>query len=264
MPADFNSNPQSTEPAQRLHLLYHEIRTSESDYSYVTDVATFEQHLNLYKRLRASGSVWPELTFDDGHISNLELAAPLLQAHAMKALFFITVGWTGTKRDYMNWEELRALHALGQPIGAHGWSHTLLTHCSDAELQNELGRARLTLEDKLGSSITAMSLPGGRANARVLAACKTAGYEHVYTSEPKVEMPPYSFTIGRLNILGSMQIDWLARLFEPHSTLLASLQRKHRIKATAKNLLGDRLYEKLWARLNRSEVDPAEEREATE
>ena len=112
--------------------------------------------------------MWPEVTFDDGHISNFEFALPILQSRAIRAWFFITVGWTGRRPGYMGWNELRKLHQAGHVIGAHGWTHTLLTHCSARRLHSELVDARLTLEDKLGASVTSMSLPGGRYNRHVL------------------------------------------------------------------------------------------------
>jgi peptidoglycan/xylan/chitin deacetylase (PgdA/CDA1 family) len=253
------SNPaKETQSAlQRLYLLYHELRPGGSRYSYVTDAAMFEKHLDLYVRLRdaASTSLWPELTFDDGHISNLEVAAPILQSRGVSALFFITVGWTGKRPGYMGWPELRALQQAGQSIGAHGWTHKLLTHCSDVELKTELGDSRRALEDNLGTSITTMSLPGGRYNRRVLEACHQAGYAHVYTSAPRAESLPLGATVGRFNIHGDMQPEWLAKLLQPESGVLSGLQRQYRMKETAKSLLGDRLYQKLWALRNRQEPE---------
>lgn len=254
--AESNSPKHTSQPASRLHLLYHELRPGGSSYSYVTSTELFERHLDLYVRLRTpENAIWPELTFDDGHISNLEFAAPILQAHDLTASFFITVGWTGTKPGYMGWDELRALHAAGQTIGAHGWSHTLLTHCNDRELDAELTNSRLTLEDKLGAAITTMSLPGGRADRRVFDACAQAGYTHVFTSVPKAEPPPLGATVGRFNIQGNMQPEWIAKLFTPDSAVLAKLQRSDRIKQTAKSLLGDSLYAKLWSLANRQEPE---------
>jgi len=243
------------QPLRRLYLLYHEVRTGESRYSYVVETGVFARQVELFARMRAteSAGLWPELTFDDGHISNLEVAAPILQSRGLTARFFITAGWTGTKPGYMGWAELRTLHGAGHAIGAHGWSHKLLTHCGDRELETELSKSRLTLEDKLGSSVTTMSLPGGRSNRRVLAACAAAGYMQVYTSEPRAESLPLGATVGRLNILGSMQPEWIARLFEPGSRVLSELGRQHRMKEAAKKLLGDRLYARLWAMVNRGE-----------
>jgi hypothetical protein len=199
--------------------------------------------------------MWPEITFDDGHISNFEYALPILQARDMQAWFFITVGWTGNRPGYMGWQEVRSLREAGQAIGAHGWSHTLLTHCSDGELAKELGGARKELEDRLGTSVTTMSLPGGRYNRRVLAACEQAGYTEVYSSIPRAETVPPGSLVGRLNIRGDMSMEWISRLFQPESKALSRLERQYRLKATAKSLLGDSVYERLWARLNRKEPD---------
>jgi peptidoglycan/xylan/chitin deacetylase (PgdA/CDA1 family) len=241
----------------RLYLLYHELRPSKSDYSYVTATEDFEKQIELYRKVRENGStgLLPEITFDDGHISNFEHALPVLQSNGIKAWFFITVGWTGKKPGYMDWPELRALHQAGQLVGAHGWTHTLLTHCNAKELHTELVESRLTLEDKLGASITTMSLPGGRYNPHVLAACKEAGYTQIFTSMPKPEPDPEASMIGRLNIRGDMTLEWLSRLFQPNSTLLSGLERQYKKKALAKSILGDSLYEKLWAVLNRKEPD---------
>jgi peptidoglycan/xylan/chitin deacetylase (PgdA/CDA1 family) len=252
-----NSTEQIRRPLRKLYLLYHELRSTETRYSYVTDTGMFQRHLDLYVRLRQTGGVdlWPEITFDDGHISNLELAAPMLQSRGLTARFFITVGWTGKKPGYMGFAELQALHQAGHSIGAHGWSHTLLTHCNNRELETELSQTRMTLEDKLGTPITTMSLPGGRYNRRVLAACQAAGYSEVYTSIPRAESLPLGTMVGRLNILGGMQPEWIAKLFESDGQLLGSLGQQYRRKEAVKKLLGDRLYAKLWALVNRQEPE---------
>ena len=244
-----------TQPRGRLYFLYHELRPGRSSYSYVVETGEFEKHVDLFLKLRNTDGLWPELTFDDGHISNFEFALPVLQSRSIEARFFITVGWTGRRRGYMGWQELRALHQMGQRIGAHGWSHALLTHCNARGLHTELVDARLTLEDKLGTSITTMSLPGGRYNRRILNACREAGYTQIFTSIPRAESDPAAPTIGRLNIRGDMSLEWITKLLQPGSNLLSSLERQYRMKAAAKSLLGDRLYEKVWALLNRKETE---------
>jgi len=252
-----------TQPPDRLYLLYHELRPSRSSYSYVVETEEFEKHVDLYLKLRNTdgAGLWPEVTFDDGHISNFEFGLPVLQSRNIKARFFITVGWTGRRQGYMGWQELRELHQAGQLIGAHGWSHTLLTHCDAKELHSELVDARRTLEDKLGTSITTMSLPGGRYNRRILTACRDAGYTQIFSSIPRAEPDPTGPTIGRLNIRGDMSLEWITKLLQPGSNLLSGLERQYQVKAAAKSLLGDRLYEKVWALLNRKETD-TEVREA--
>lgn len=251
------TNEQIQRPLQTLHLLYHELCPDRRQYLYALEAREFGRQLDLFVRLRRSESpvLWPELTFDDGHISNFEYAAPALQSQGLTGRFFITVGWTGKRPGYMGWSEVRSLHEAGHSIGAHGLTHTLLTHCSDKDLRTELDGARLELEDRLGASITTMSLPGGRYNRRVLAACESAGYTEVYTSIPRAETMPQGHLIGRLNIRADMSLEWIVGLFEPGSRVLSGMERQYRMKAAAKALLGDALYEKLWARLNRKELD---------
>ena len=259
LPAQSISEEQTQRLSPQFYLLYHELRAGGSQYSYVTDAAMFARHAELFAELRADrSSLCPELTFDDGHISNRHIAAPILQRYGLKARFFITASWTGKRSGFMDWEDLRALLASGHTIGAHGWSHKLLTHCNQEELNRELSGARLTLEDRLGAPIGSMSLPGGRANSRVFAACAAAGYTHVFTSEPRAEQPPLGYTVGRFNVGGGTQPEWLAELLRPGSGLLRKVERQHRLKSVAKTILGDALYARLWALKNKREADVAD------
>jgi hypothetical protein len=119
----------------------------------------------------------------------------------------------------------------------------------------ELGKAKSVLEDQLGAPITTMSLPGGRYNRRVLEACREAGYTQVYTSVPRAEREPLGFTVGRLNVRRDISLEWIRNVLQPGSRALSKMEHQYRIKAVAKNVVGDRLYDKLWALLNRKEPD---------
>jgi len=221
------------------------------------DVREFERHLDLFARLQQQpqAAILPEITFDDGHASDYEIALPLLVERRLKAHFFVTVGWTGNKSGYMEWPQLRALHKAGQSIGAHGWNHELLTHCDEQGLARELLDARLKLEDELGCPVTTMSLPGGRSNRRVLEACWESGYTQVYSSLPRVESDARKRVIGRLNIRREMTPVWIEDLFNPQTKTISSLERQARIKAAARSMMGDRIYARLWSALNRQEPE---------
>lgn len=242
-----------------LHLLYHELRPSRSRYSYVMECSLFEQHCQLFAKVRGGveGVLVPQVTFDDGHRSNYEFALPILEEYGLKARFFITAGWIGQRSGYMSWPELKALRAAGHNIGAHGWSHTLLTQCRSSDLQRELTGARQYLEDGLGARVTTMSLPGGRADHRVLAGCWDAGYSLVFTSVPKEEESPFApgATIGRLNLRSGMSSAELFRVLTPESGALAAIQRSDRIKSVAKRVLGDKVYAGVWGLLNGKEAE---------
>ena len=245
-----------------LHFLYHELRPAKSRYSYVTPCDEFEEHCALFARLQAipnADVLRPEITFDDGNVSDLLFASPSLVRHGLTATFFITAGWTAERAGFMDFDQLRALQAAGHRLGAHGLTHKLLTACSDAELDQELSGAKQRLEDGVGSEITMMSLPGGRANRRVLRACEQAGFRQIYTSEPQAaEMNSSPLTVGRLNLHAGTTWTWLEQILQSHTGALARLQRASQLKGMMKAVLGDVVYAKLWAFGNRQEPEPAE------
>lgn len=245
-----------------LHFLYHELRPVKSRYSYVMPCEEFEAHCALFARLRRSQAesvLRPEITFDDGNASDALYALPALERHGLNATFFITAGWTGQRAGFMNWAQMREVQAAGHRIGAHGMHHKLLTACSEVELQQELRGAKERLEDGLGAEVALMSLPGGRANGRVLRACEHAGYRQVFTSSPKAEaMDQSPRTVGRLNLLAGTSVDWLDQVLRLDTGALVRLQRSHQMKTAAKLILGDRLYARLWALANRQETAPVD------
>lgn len=235
-------------------LLYHELRPEAASYSYVLATACFAEQLRLFQALPGTAFA-PVVTFDDGHLSNYTEALPLLERHDTRAHFFITAGWTGSRAQYMEPRHLRALHEAGQTIGAHGWTHTLLTRCSAAQLWHELRDARSALEDHIGAPVTSMSLPGGRSNATVMQACREAGYTTVWTSVPGAVTSLDTPVVGRFNILAGHSEAVLRRLLDPASGALTRAARVATIKAMAQRAMGDRLYAQLWALRNRKEGD---------
>ncbi len=239
-----------------LYLLYHELRRAPSSYSYVMDAASFEEQVELYaRRHRQPGpGTLPEITFDDGYRSDHEIALPILDRHGLKARFFITAGWTGTRVAYMSWPQIQELHRAGHRIGAHGWSHRLLTQCTPDELRTELDKPRKLLEDHLGTPIQTLSLPGGRYNRRVLDACREAGYTQICNSHPRIERDPTAPVLGRLNVRGDTTPEWLRDLLSPESSLLQRIVRQDRLKQAGKSLLGDSLYARLWRVVNRADA----------
>ncbi len=63
------------------------------------------------------------------------------------------------------------------------------------------------------------------------------------------------FLVGRLNLRSNTSLDALAKLLDSRSGALASVERKDRWKSALKKTLGDRMYAKLWAAMNRQEPD---------
>jgi peptidoglycan/xylan/chitin deacetylase (PgdA/CDA1 family) len=127
------------------------------------------------------------ITFDDGYLDNLEVAAPILMEFGLPFTVFVTSEFVRKGRaGFLSPSALRELTGLpGAQIGAHGANHVPLSQCDDLTLRNELVGSRHYLEDILGSEVRALAYPYGAANRRVrdyaldagyrLAACSLAG-----------------------------------------------------------------------------------------
>jgi peptidoglycan/xylan/chitin deacetylase (PgdA/CDA1 family) len=118
------------------------------------------------------------ITFDDGYLDTLTVAAPIMVDLGFPFTVFVTPDFVRSGEGrYLSPTALRDLAAQqGVTIGAHGNSHRRLTECGDAELTHELAGSRAWLEDALSRPVTTMSYPHGAVDDRVRAATAAAGY----------------------------------------------------------------------------------------
>src|SRR5262249_53289973 len=149
-----------------------------------------------------------------------------------------------------NWDQLKELQAAGHSIQSHGWSHKFLTFCSDAELAQELGGSREMLEDKLGTSVEEISMPGGRWDERVIEACARAGYKCVYVSDPWIAREICGVkVIGRFMVRRTTSLPELKKMVLRDSRKLWTLKMRSQLKRRVVGLVGDGLYHRLWCKL---------------
>lgn len=245
-------------PAHRIRqtvLAYHELSAAVTDYRYAVSSRLFEQHVRLVARVHepSRGYMSPlVISFDDGHISNYTLALPVLEKYACKAIFFVIAGRIGENENFMTWNHLRELVALGHCVESHSWSHRFLTGCSDTELREEVKRSRETIEDRLGVSVDAFSAPHGRWDLRTLRACADAGYHRLYTSNPWCPSRTMESVKvrGRLMVVQSMSPARLSNWLTMGPAEVAFRRTQHNLKCSAQRVLGDKLYYQLWAYLS--------------
>jgi peptidoglycan/xylan/chitin deacetylase (PgdA/CDA1 family) len=125
------------------------------------------------------------ITFDDGHESDLIVAAPELACRNLHAIFFVVWSYLG-RPGYLSRDQVLALRADGFEIGSHGLTHSRLTQISPAEASNELIESKRRLEDLLQEPLAGFALPGGHYNDAVLEAAWAAGYRRVMTSDFRI------------------------------------------------------------------------------
>ena len=133
---------------------------------------------------------WPArsvlVTVDDGYLSTLTEAAPVLARHRVPSVLFALAGSLGGSSSWMaempdepllDADGLRALEGHGMAVEVHGWDHTQLPGLPADELRRQVVDARAALADVLGRVPRAFAYASGAHDAPARAAVRHAGYE---------------------------------------------------------------------------------------
>jgi peptidoglycan/xylan/chitin deacetylase (PgdA/CDA1 family) len=138
------------------------------------------------------------VTLDDGWKSQYDVAWPILKKYGYPHTMFIyTEGVRGGHYgggEAVSWEQLAEMRDAGIDIQAHSETHPDLRKPYDKIakkklsppeyeqwLENEIGRSKRTLEEKLGIKVNCFAVPYGNINDRVRDVAKKEGYEAVFT-----------------------------------------------------------------------------------
>ena len=251
-----------------VYLMYHELQLplrelcdQEQGYvRYVVAESVFLEQLAHLKRSGFRGLNVTEalasadekartvcLTFDDGCETDLQVAAPALQANNFNATFYVTVAHL-ERRGYLSRRQLRELSDQGFEIGCHSMNHVYLTDLPPEQLRTEIAEAKDRLEQLTGKPVTHFSCPGGRWDKRVATIAQEAGYASVATSRIGVNRPETDrYCLSRVAVKRDMDITEFARLC--HSKGLRLRQAQNAVLASAKRVLGNSVYEKIRARV---------------
>ncbi len=154
------------------------------------------------------------ITFDDGYRDNYENALPLLTARKMTATFFIVVDFINRERpEYLSWEMVRALHAAGMSVEAHGIDHTTLRGRSAADLEYQALRSYETIQDRIGVRPRFISYPAGEYDAATITMFQSAGYWAGFTTvQGATHRSDELFTLRRVRMRNTTTADELIRL----------------------------------------------------
>ena len=187
-----------------LVLMYHgfgERDDATDPYRVFVPVQAFADQLDLLVRRGvhfldldgylaglATGS-WPArsalVTIDDGYVSTLSEAAPLLAARRIPAVLFALAGRLDGRSDWMpqmpdepllGADGLRELAGDGIGTEVHGWDHAQLPGLAPDELHRQVTAARDAFADLLGRPPVAFAYASGAHDAAARAAVQAAGY----------------------------------------------------------------------------------------
>jgi len=154
------------------------------------------------------------ITFDDGFVSVLNNAVPILRKYGFTAAVCVPTGnlgkapqWNLAENCYdadervMDQQQLCQLDQEGFELLSHGVRHVPLAGIPDSELWSELSHSKEQLEQILGHQVVGISYPHGSWDERVIARAALAGYKCGFTIEPfPADASRDDLTIGRTSV----------------------------------------------------------------
>ncbi len=183
--------------------LYHglgpspQIEVLSRERKYWVGEKTFRQHLRLLRtegcRIAPLGELWScsgaagpgslsvALTFDDGRVSDYQIAWPRLLEAGARADFFVNTAYVG-REGFLDWRQIAEMQRSGMSFQSHSHNHVDLLRLSPAALERQLKGSRELLEDRLSCAVEFLSAPYGRLNAAVIEAARQAGYRAICSS----------------------------------------------------------------------------------
>ena len=191
-------------PARFTILYYHAIPAKHRE--------AFSKHLDMlarwaqvvpasYRGKLSTGVNYVSITFDDAFLSVAENALPELIRRSFHSTIFVPVGSLGShpawgmedggddSREIVmspgDAEHANRARPWLDP-GAHSMTHPHLTEIGRERAQFEIEQSRLQLREITGRDVRIFAFPYGDHNPSVIAICRMAGYDHVYSIEPQM------------------------------------------------------------------------------
>ncbi len=128
------------------------------------------------------------ITFDGGHKSVLETAAPLLLSRNMPFTVFIAPGLAdGGLGDYLTWNDIRRLNRNKLvTIGLHSAAYMHLADLSDSEILRQINTAKARFRDELGQQPALFAYPFGEYSLRIRSLVERNGFRAAFGQQSGV------------------------------------------------------------------------------
>jgi len=167
----------------------------------------------IVRRLKA-GEPLPEkaaaLIVDDAYASFAEVAMPIVRRFGYPISLFVNTDAVGT-HSYLNWAQLKNLHAEGVEIGNHTASHPYLVEMEPGEdlqswkqrVEADILKAQQAFREQLGIEPDLFVYPYGEYSKEVVDIVKKLGFDAAFAQQSGVIHPEHDhYTLPRFPMGG--------------------------------------------------------------
>ena len=217
---------------QSVVLMYHDLYLhspvesgfqNESAFQYKIQVDEFERQVKaVAEYCQGHPEVEVEFTFDDGGVSFLTLAAPVLEKYGFRGTFFISTAYLNTPL-FLTTAQVEELAERGHRIGSHSHTHPVLTELDADGVAQEWKKSVEILRPSIPGQLIA-SIPNGNDNKVVMKKAVEAGIQSLYTSIPTTRVTTLDsmLVVGRYVVYQGMGVDRVMKIIsnEGHRRLL--------------------------------------------
>jgi peptidoglycan/xylan/chitin deacetylase (PgdA/CDA1 family) len=171
---------------------------------------TLQQVFDSWRGARTLPAKPIVLSFDDGYLSQVRNAMPLLRARRWPGVLNLEV-----RNLDVVWgirpPGIRKLIRAGWEIDAHTIHHPDLTTLGAAQLRDEVAGSRAEIRRRFHVPVNFFCYPAGRYNDTVIAAVQAAGYLGATTTNSGLARPDELYTLARIRINGTDSISAFAQ-----------------------------------------------------
>ena len=163
---------------------------------------TLQQVFDSWRGARTLPSRPIVLSFDDGYLSDVTNALPVLRARHWPGVLNLEVAnlrpvW-GIRPP-----GVRKLLAAGWELDAHTLTHPDLTTLDADRLREEVAGSREAIRTRFHVPVNFFCYPAGRYNDAVIAAVQQAGYLGATTTRYGLARPSELYTLARVRVNGT-------------------------------------------------------------